>query len=48
MTFELLTGQMQALTMLIDDYSDRVARGDEGDDDEEEEEGAAVEEGAEA
>ena len=29
MTFELLTGQMQALTALLDDYEDRVARGED-------------------
>jgi hypothetical protein len=49
MTFELLTGQMQALTMLLDDYEQRVAAGEdvsgEGDDESEsqvEEEGAEV------
>ncbi len=49
MTFELLTGQNQALTMLLDDYDERVARGEDvsgasdGDPaDEEIEEGAEV------
>lgn len=50
MTFELLTGQMQALTMLLDDYDERVARGEDvsGDDDASDEGEAAVEEGAQA
>jgi hypothetical protein len=54
MTFELLTGQMQALTMLLDDYDERVARGEDVSAEAAEAEAAlaedeeAVEEGAEA
>lgn len=48
MTFELLTGQNQALTMLLDDYDERVARGEDvtGSDSGEEADEEAVEEGA--
>jgi hypothetical protein len=52
MTFELLTGQMQALTMLLDDYDERVARGEDVSAEAAEaalaEDEEAVEEGAEA
>jgi hypothetical protein len=46
MTFELLTGQMQALTLLLDDYDERVAAGEDvsGSGGQE----STVEEGAEA
>jgi hypothetical protein len=46
MTFELLTGQMQALTTLLDDYDGRVARGENTEASDEDEE-STVEEGAE-
>lgn len=47
MTFELLTGQVQALTEILDDYDAWVADGGEDDDGDAGEEGAAVSEQAE-